>query len=967
MEHLQIHFSRCYRILLALVFCIVSSSLLADQLEKQRFLYLSQQKNDFSFLIKQALIPLPLNLQGEAIRKKAKANEDSLLLLREKIVSIKEQLHQENQHIAVLQKTIKDLQKSTARVLTHPEVEASLQQLKDSVNLCNSNRVILEDTLMLAFQYESILITKHRKLRLMQAKEQYNQAIKRIQTDQDFLAKNLTDLYADGMQLQQLLHTEKEPDKILANEKKILLNNKSIDFIQSQLSLLELNQHWMDAEFALQKNPTMSSLEATTQIYRDGIDALIKQEANLKEQLNLLNILGKRFATPDLKPIWSSLVDSIKTKIREIGVQEQTLEEDLAAQQDALSKQLSMRTHLPDLSSESWISISKQLTIIPLKFVNYLKQLFLRVWDNYGWQDWIFKFFFWLEISFPILVVLGLRPFIKQAIVAPVPQRLIKKVYRGILILFWRNIFPLTLLAVWWVAFYVNDVPFTSYALLFSLVLVYVFFHLLGLISHLVLIDKDSDISEHDLHLHHNIKYLLNVGMLTTILLVFSHQYPLNFFVQELFNRLFMLYLVVIAFVAFKSRQLITQLIAPVLNTKKRYIKNFILLLMMIVPATLLTTAVIGLLGYQNLAWSLSKFQAQFLSLLAAYMLIRGLMIDVLELISEWMIASLYNGWLWIEALLKPLDNLLRFFLFMAFLFAVIKLIDSYLSYSIATMIFSFSDYTLIKSPGIEITVISVVYFIALLFLFIWLAKWTREFCYRWLYKQINDVGIRNSFSVFTQYTVITIGFFVTVRVLGFDFAGLSLILGGLAVGMGFGLRDFASNIVGGLTLLIERPVREGDLITIGDFEGRVEHIGIRSMRVCSWDNKEVLIPNAETFNKPFTNWTHQNSIVRTVVPIKASRFDDPEKVHKILLESLEHIPEILSTPAPEVFLTQIDEVLLSFEIRYFVNINLHTRFAIRSKLLFYITTLFKEAGLNPPTPSLHVELANLKNKQLDE
>ena len=129
---------------------------------------------------------------------------------------------------------------------------------------------------------------------------------------------------------------------------------------------------------------------------------------------------------------------------------------------------------------------------------------------------------------------------------------------------------------------------------------------------------------------------------------------------------------------------------------------------------------------------------------------------------------------------------------------------------------------------------------------------------------------MRNSLSVFTQYLVIVIGFFFSFRMLGFDFTGLSLVLGGLAVGMGFGLRDFANNIIGGLMLLIERPVREGDLITLGDYEGRVAHIGIRAMRICSWDNMEVLIPNAETFNKPFTNWTHQDSIVRTVIPLKS-------------------------------------------------------------------------------------------------
>ena len=255
----------------------------------------------------------------------------------------------------------------------------------------------------------------------------------------------------------------------------------------------------------------------------------------------------------------------------------------------------------------------------------------------------------------------------------------------------------------------------------------------------------------------------------------------------------------------------------------------------------------------------------------------------------------------------------------------------------------------------------SILEFTLLLCIFIWASKWTREFCYRWLYRNAKDAGIRNSLSVFTQYAVILMGVFITLHVLGLDFSGMSMVLGGLAVGMGFGLRDFASNIVGGLMLLIERPVREGDLITLGEYEGRVAHIGIRSMRVSSWDNMEVLIPNAETFNKPFTNWTHQDSIVRTVVPIKVSRADDPLMIQQLILDVLSIISEILSEPAPQVFLKKIDDALIDFEVRYFINVQLYTRFEIRSKVLFAITAQFKAAGVQPPIPPLSVELKGVK------
>jgi potassium efflux system protein len=130
-------------------------------------------------------------------------------------------------------------------------------------------------------------------------------------------------------------------------------------------------------------------------------------------------------------------------------------------------------------------------------------------------------------------------------------------------------------------------------------------------------------------------------------------------------------------------------------------------------------------------------------------------------------------------------------------------------------------------------------------------------------------------------------------------------------------------------------------------------------MRVSSWDNMEVLIPNAETFNTPFTNWTHQDSVVRTVVPVKVSRDHDPLKVQGLILDILATTPEILSDPPPQVLLKQIDDALIDFEIRYFINVQLYTRFEIRSKVLFAIIEKFKAEGVKAPIPPISVELQN--------
>ena len=439
--------------------------------------------------------------------------------------------------------------------------------------------------------------------------------------------------------------------------------------------------------------------------------------------------------------------------------------------------------------------------------------------------------------------------------------------------------------------------------------------------------------------------------------MVLAHQLPLTLLLQDIFNRLFMLFLLALSLVAWRSKDVIPYLLWPLLKTKKRYLRHAISLLVVLVPLTLLTTAIIGFVGYIDLAWTLSRYQAYVLMVITSYVLVRGLVLDALNALSEWMLSSLHNGWLWIEVILKPLDALARVFLVLLSIYVLFELFGWTADSQVVAVLWRVGHYAFVDLSGARITVFNVLKFIALLFVFAWFAKWTREFCYRWLYRKVNDSGVRNSLSVFTQYAIIILGGLLTLRVLGIDFSGMAIVFGGLAVGMGFGLRDFASNIVGGVMLLIERPVREGDLITLGEYEGRVAHIGIRSMRVSSWDNMEVLIPNAETFNKPFTNWTHQDYVVRTVVPIKVNREDDPTVVQQLIMDALVSIPEVLNEPPSQVLLKQIDEVLIDFELRYFINVQNHTRFEVRSKVLFAIMAAFKAAGVKAPIPSLNVEL----------
>ena len=167
-----------------------------------------------------------------------------------------------------------------------------------------------------------------------------------------------------------------------------------------------------------------------------------------------------------------------------------------------------------------------------------------------------------------------------------------------------------------------------------------------------------------------------------------------------------------------------------------------------------------------------------------------------------------------------------------------------------------------------------------------------------------------------------------------------------------------ANNFVCGFLLLIERPLRVGDIVSINDFEGEVTHIGGRAVAIRSWDHMEILVPNAEIFSKSFVNWTAKDNIVRSIIDIKISRHDSPHEVQTLIYDVLKNHKDVLQEPAPEVFLKELAEGLSEFEIRYFINLrHVKSRIGLRSELLFFIWEVFEKHGIQPPYPHREIYL----------
>jgi small-conductance mechanosensitive channel len=176
--------------------------------------------------------------------------------------------------------------------------------------------------------------------------------------------------------------------------------------------------------------------------------------------------------------------------------------------------------------------------------------------------------------------------------------------------------------------------------------------------------------------------------------------------------------------------------------------------------------------------------------------------------------------------------------------------------------------------------------------------------------------GAPEAVSKISTYVVLTLGFFLAVAAAGLDLSRLTIIVGALGVGIGFGLQNVVNNFVSGLILLFERPVKVGDKIEIGGLSGEVQDIGIRASVVRTWQGAEVVVPNATLISDNLVNWTLSDPRRRMDIPVGVAYGTDPERVVEILLAIAGDHDGVLSDPEPQALFLGFGDSALLFELR---------------------------------------------------
>jgi len=487
---------------------------------------------------------------------------------------------------------------------------------------------------------------------------------------------------------------------------------------------------------------------------------------------------------------------------------------------------------------------------------------------------------------------------------------------------------------------------------------VWMVFKSIMVVAKVCLVETTHDASGHDMRLYNRLKWIIMLCGMITALTVFVHQLPLIYELKTLCDRVFLLFMMILSLLLLRSYDVVPNLILSNMEARHPYLNKSIRVIGIFVPILMFGNSVIGLFGFVNLIMTVSWYEGIFLIVLIAYLVLRGLLTDGMEQLSGLVIQYVNNGWLWTEAVLKPLHKVMRITLFLL-AWAVLFLAYGWDKQSpIVERLTGLLHYQLANVLKTTITPLSIIELFVVVSVFWWTAKWTREFVYRMLAKRTKDMGIRNSIAILSQYSVVVLGAIISLRVLGIDLQALTFVAASFAFGIGLGLRDLANNFACGFLILLERPLRVGDIVNIGGIEGEVAHIGGRAVLVRTWDYTELVVPNTEIFNKSFTNWTARDNTVRTVMHIKIGRHDNPHEVKGIIQSVLMAHKEVMRDPVPEVYLKEMSDTLIDFEVRYCVNIRqVKSRTYVLSSVLMSIWDAFAEHGIKAPYPQQEIVL----------
>lgn len=258
-----------------------------------------------------------------------------------------------------------------------------------------------------------------------------------------------------------------------------------------------------------------------------------------------------------------------------------------------------------------------------------------------------------------------------------------------------------------------------------------------------------------------------------------------------------------------------------------------------------------------------------------------------------------------------------------------------------------------------RISVLTVLQFLLLITLTFALALWIAGLLNNWLKKSKHVTpGMLVGFNKFSRFILLTLALLIALNSMGINLSSLAIFGGALGVGLGFGLQRIASNFISGFILVMDRSIKPGDIITIGDQFGWVHELNARYVVVRNRQGVDTLIPNENLITSEVINWSYADRNVRISINVQISYKDDPEQAMQILMDCAFASPRVLAEPEPGVRLTEFGDNGIALELMVWIADPENGAGGVKSDVSLAIWKAFKQAGITIPYPQrdLHIK-----------
>ncbi len=217
--------------------------------------------------------------------------------------------------------------------------------------------------------------------------------------------------------------------------------------------------------------------------------------------------------------------------------------------------------------------------------------------------------------------------------------------------------------------------------------------------------------------------------------------------------------------------------------------------------------------------------------------------------------------------------------------------------------------------------------------------------------RMTDDPGVRFAVVTLCRYAILAVGTLTGLSAIHLGLERIGVVLAALGVGLGFGLQEIVSNFVSGIILLVERPIRVGDLVTVANMTGSVDQINIRATTIINGDNQSMIVPNRAFITGNLVNWTHKDKVVRVAIHVNVALGTDADAVTDLLLSIAHTDVDVLNNPVSAAFLDSIAPAALDFVLYAYVP-EPSVMGRVRHRLNAEIQRRFAAAGIVIPLPT---------------